>query len=44
MLNSAELSQEALQVIKELIKGKKVNKNNTGLTNREWEELQQLLK
>ena len=44
MLNSAELSQEALQVIKELIKGKKVNKNSTGLTNREWEELQKLLK
>ena len=44
MLNSAELSQEALQVIKELIKGKKVNKDSTGLTNREWEELQQLLK
>ena len=44
MLNSAELSQEALQVIKELIKGKKVNKDSTGLSNREWEELQQLLK
>ena len=44
MLNSAELSQEALQVIKELIKGNKVNKDSTGLTNREWEELQQLLK
>ena len=44
MLNSAELSQEALQVIKELFKGKKVNKDSTGLTNREWEELQQLLK
>ena len=44
MLNSAELSQEALKVIKELIKGKKVNKDSTGLTNREWEELQQLLK
>ena len=44
MLNSAELSQEALQVIKELIKGKRVNKDSTGLTNREWEELQQLLK
>ena len=44
ILNSAELSQEALQVIKELIKGKKVNKDSTGLTNREWEELQQLLK
>ena len=44
MLNSAELSQEALQVIKELIKGKKVNKDSTGLTNREWEELQQILK
>ena len=44
MLNSAELSHEALQVIKELIKGKKVNKDSTGLTNREWEELQQLLK
>ena len=44
MLNSAELSQEALQVIKELIKGKKVNKDSTTLTNREWEELQQLLK
>ena len=44
MLNSAELSQEALQVIKELIKGKKINKDSTGLTNRDWEELQQLLK
>ena len=44
MLNSAELSQEALQVIKELIKGKRINKDSTGLTNREWEELQQLLK
>ena len=44
MLNSAELSQEALQVIRELIKGKKVKKNSTGLTNREWDELQKLLK
>jgi thymidylate synthase (FAD) len=44
MLNSAELSQEALQVIKKLIKGKRINKDSTGLTNREWEELQQLLK
>ena len=44
MLNSAELSQEALQVIRELIKGKKVKKNSTGLTNREWDELQKLIK
>ena len=44
ILNSTELSQEALQVIKKLIKGKKVNKDSTGLTNREWEELQQILK
>ena len=44
ILNSTELSQEALQVIKKLIKGKKVNMDSTGLTNREWEELQQILK
>ena len=44
MLNSTELSQEALQVIKELIKGKKVKKDGTILSNREWDELQQLLK
>ena len=44
ILNSAELSQEALQVIRELIKGKKVKKNSTGLTNREWDELQKLIK
>ena len=43
MLNSAELSQEALQVIRELIKGKKVKKNSTSLTNREWDELQKLI-
>ena len=44
MLHSAELSQEALQVIKELIKGKKVKRESTALTNREWDELQKLLK
>ena len=43
MLNSAELSQEALQVIRKLIKGKKVKKDSTALTNREWDELQKLL-
>ncbi len=38
-LNSAELSKEALEVIKNLIKGKKVKRENTTLSKREWDEL-----
>ena len=38
-LNSADLSQEALEVIKKMLKGKKVKRGNTSLSKREWEEL-----
>ncbi len=38
-LNSADLSKEALEVIRELIKGKKVKRENTSLSKREWDEL-----
>ena len=38
-LNSADLSQEALEVIKKMIKGKKVKRENTNLSKREWDEL-----
>ena len=38
-LNSADLSQEALEVIKKMIKGKKVKRENTSLSKREWDEL-----
>ena len=37
--NSADLSQEALEVIKKMIKGKKVKRENTSLSKREWDEL-----
>ena len=42
-LNSAELSQEALEVIKKLIKGNKVKFSDTNLSKREWEELNFLI-
>ena len=38
-LNSADLSAEALEVIKKFIKGKKVKRENTSLSQREWDEL-----
>ena len=42
-LNSTNLSQEALIVIKKLLKGKKVRREDTSLSNREWDELHQLI-
>ncbi len=42
-LNSADLSQESLEVIKKLIKGKKVKIENTALSQREWDELHRLI-
>ena len=42
-LNSADLSQEALEVIKKMIKGKKVKRENTSLSKREWDELISLI-
>ncbi len=42
-LNSAELSQEAIEVIRKIVKGKKVNYENTKMSKREWEELKKLI-
>ena len=42
-LNSADLSQESLEVIKKLIKGKKVKRESTSLSKREWDELHLLI-
>ena len=42
-LNSADLSAEALEVIKKFVKGKKVKRENTSLSQREWDELILLL-
>ena len=42
-LNSAELSMEAIDIIKRMISGKKVIRSQTTLTIREWKELQSLL-
>jgi len=42
-LNSAELSMEAINVIKKMLSGKKVSKNQSKLSNREWNELESLL-
>ena len=42
-LNSAELSMEAIDIIKRMISGKKVIRSQTKLTIREWKELQSLL-
>ena len=38
-LNSVELSKEAMHVIRELIKGKKVKFEKSDLSKREWDEL-----
>ena len=42
-LNSAELSMEAIEVIRKIIAGNKVTKNISKLSNREWKELESLL-
>ena len=42
-LNSAELSMEAIEVIRKIIAGNKVTKNTSKLSNREWKELESLL-
>ena len=42
-LNSAELSEESLNIIKKLVKGKKVKRKETNLSKREWDELMSLL-
>lgn len=42
-MSSKELSGEALNVIKKLIKGEKVNKEETNLSGREWDELMSVL-
>ncbi|MBF95853.1 MAG: Thymidylate synthase ThyX [Alphaproteobacteria bacterium MarineAlpha9_Bin4] len=42
-LNSAELSMEAINTIKKMISGKKVTRSKSGLSNREWKELESLL-
>ncbi len=39
-----ELSGAALEVVKKLVKGEKVTQEGSGLSKREWEELQSLLK
>jgi thymidylate synthase (FAD) len=38
-----ELSGAALEVIKKMVKGKKVDQENSGLSAREWGELMNLL-
>jgi len=42
--NSASLSNEALQIVKKMIAGEKVSMEQSGLSKREWEELQLILK
>ena len=42
-LNSAELSMEAINVIKKMLSGKKISKSQSKLSNREWKELESLL-
>jgi thymidylate synthase (FAD) len=41
--NGKELSNSAIEVIKKILKGEKVNQENSGLSVREWNELQDLL-
>lgn len=41
--NSVSLSDEAMQVVKRMIAGEKVDIADTGLSKREWEELQAVL-
>ncbi len=38
-----ELSGAALEVIKKMLKGEKIDQENSGLSAREWGELQELL-
>ena len=42
-LNSAELSEESLEIVKKLVKGKKVKRTETNLSKREWDELMSLI-
>ena len=42
-LKSAELSLEAIEVVRKIIAGKKVTKKVSKLSNREWKELENLL-
>ncbi len=42
--NGKELSGAALEVVKKMLKGQKVEQENSGLSAREWGELQELLK
>ena len=42
-LKSAELSKEAIEVIKSLIKGKKIKPEQSNLSKREWDELFNLI-
>jgi thymidylate synthase (FAD) len=39
-MHSAHLSKTGLDVVKRMLKGEKVTQENSGLTTREWEELQ----
>ena len=43
-LNSAELSEESLEIVKKLVKGKKVTRTETKLSKREWDELMSLIR
>ncbi|MDA9558848.1 FAD-dependent thymidylate synthase [Alphaproteobacteria bacterium] len=43
-LNSAELSQESLEIVKNLVKGKNVKRTETNLSKREWDELMSLIR
>jgi thymidylate synthase (FAD) len=42
-VNSANLSAQMLDIVKRMIAGEKVNQENSGLTQREWDELAQKL-
>ncbi|MDC3024046.1 FAD-dependent thymidylate synthase [Alphaproteobacteria bacterium] len=42
-LKSVELSMEAIEVIKKMIAGKKVTKDKSNLSNREWKELESFI-
>ena len=43
-LNSVNVSNKGLEVIKKLIKGEKVTQEESGLGKREWGELMDILK
>jgi thymidylate synthase (FAD) len=42
--NGQNISQPALEVIKKMLKGEKIAQENSGLSMREWSELEQILK